>query len=195
MAGTQVKPIREIRFKSGLTVEIHQGDITLMHTDVIVNAANKFLKHGGGVAGAISRRGGPTIQRESNTWVIENGPIDSRHPAHTSGGEMPCTFVIHAVGPVWGEGNEERKLEEAVSSALTLADKLQATSISFPAISTGIFRFPVDMAANIFLREFDHYTAILSKKYLQRILLVLHDTSTLNIFVDIFDAHQWNIKS
>ena len=100
------------KFPTGIVLMIKQGDITLAETEAIVNAANKRLRHGGGVAGAIARRGGPAIQAESAMWVAEHGPISADKPAFTSGGEMACKYVIHAVGPVWGEGDEDEKLDK-----------------------------------------------------------------------------------
>ena len=88
------------------TLRLVQGDITERDTDAIVNAANSFLQHGGGVAGAISRRGGLVIQRESDAWVSEHGPVSHAEPAVTWGGSLPCRYVIHAVGPVWGEATK-----------------------------------------------------------------------------------------
>ena len=187
-----MKSYRNIQFAIGLSIEILQGDITLMKTDAIVNAANKYLKHGGGVAGAIAHRGGPTIQSESNNWITDHGCIDSRNPAYTTGGKMPCKYVIHAVGPVWGEGDEDTKLNEAISSALELSEKLQVTSISFPAISTGIFGFPIDRAARIFIQTLHKFMEPFTVKYLKHILLVLNNNDSLQAFISAFDQHQWS---
>ena len=178
-------------FSSGITLEIHAGDITRMDTDVIVNAANKHLEHGGGVAAAIVKRGGQTIQEESRKWVKAHGPISYNQPAFTTAGEMKCKFVIHAVGPVWGEGDEDRKLAEAIHSSLLLANDLQAGSISFPAISTGIFGFPADRAADIFMEEISSFCCHKRGQSIQRIFLVLFDAGKLNTFTASFD-NQFN---
>src|SRR3990172_8126392 len=100
--------------QTGQTVQIVQGDITVEGVDAIVNAANEHLQHGGGVAWAISNKGGPAIQQESDEWVREHGRVSHSHPAWTSGGRLPAKYVIHAVGPVWGDGDEDSKLESAV---------------------------------------------------------------------------------
>lgn len=126
-------------------LQLVEGDITTAKVDAIVNAANAHLQHGGGVAGIISRKGGPVIQRESDLWVREHGSVRHAEPAVTSGGSLPCRYVLHAVGPVWGEGDEDRKLAEAVTGSLRAADQLELTSIAFPAISTGIFGFPKEI--------------------------------------------------
>jgi O-acetyl-ADP-ribose deacetylase (regulator of RNase III) len=191
MTASSEKPQRAIRFDSGISMEIQQGDITRVPADVIVNAANTQLRHGGGVAGAIARSGGPLIQQESDAWIAQFGPIDHQHPAYTSAGKLPCQYVIHAAGPIWGEGDEDRKLADTISSALVLADHLQAASISFPAISTGIFGFPADRAAEIFMRSFWDYAQTHPGTYLKRILMVLYDMAAVDIFINAFDAFHW----
>ena len=185
---------RRIIFPSGITLEIHAGDITRMDTDVIVNAANKHLAHGGGVAAAIVKRGGKTIQEESRKWVKAHGPISCNQPAFTTAGEMKCKFIIHAVGPVWGEGDEDRKLAGAIRNSLLLANDLQAESISFPAISTGIFGFPADRAADIFMEELSSFCIEKHGQSIQRIILVLFDAGKLNTFTASFDNQFNNIR-
>lgn len=163
------------------------GDITRMDTDVIVNAANKHLAHGGGVAAAIVRRGGQIIQEESREWVKAHGPISYDKPAFTTAGTMPCKYIIHTVGPVWGEGDEDSKLAGAIRSSLLLANDLHAGSISFPAISTGIFGFPADRAADIFMQEFASFSTEKHSYSIQKIILVLYDDATFNSFIKSFD--------
>ena len=133
-------------------IRIVQGDLTAEAVDAIVNAANERLAHGGGVAGAISRAGGPIVQRESDAWVREHGPVPTGSAAITGAGALPCRYVIHAVGPVWGSGDEERKLASAVQSALDLADENDLRSVSMPGISSGIFGFPKPLCAEVMLR-------------------------------------------
>ena len=138
-------------------IELVQGDITEMDTEAIVNAANERLAHGGGVAGAISRKGGPVIQRESDEWVRTYGRVKTGTAAITRGGKLKARWVIHAVGPIMGSGDEDEKLRQATESALALARQRKIKSITFPAISTGIFGFPVDRCADIMLRTaFEH---------------------------------------
>ena len=124
------------------TIQIIQGDITTEEVDAIVNAANEHLQHGGGVAWAISKKGGPAIQRESNDWIQKHGSVSHARPAWTSGGLLPAKYVIHAVGPVWGDGEEENKLVLAVTGSLAVADELKCSSMALTAISAGIFGFP-----------------------------------------------------
>lgn len=119
-------------------VSVVVGDLTEEVTDAIVNAANSALAHGGGVAGAIVRKGGEGIQRES----FEKAPVPVGGAVVTAAGSLPCRWVIHAVGPVWGEGDEEAKLRRAVGSALARAEELGLASLALPALSTGIFGYP-----------------------------------------------------
>jgi len=126
-----------------------RGDITERNTDAIVNAANSYLKHGGGVAAAIVRKGGSTIQDESDK--IGFVPVGSA--VITTAGKLSSKAVIHVVGPKIGEGNEDEKLTNAVKNALLLASKQNFSSISMPAISSGIFGFPKDKCAKILVEE------------------------------------------
>ena len=102
--------IIEKKLPSDQIIQLVQGDITEEDVDAIVNAANEHLQHGGGVAGTISKKGGRIIQKESDDWVQKHGPVSHSHPAWTSGGLLPAKYVIHAVGPVWGDGDEDNKL-------------------------------------------------------------------------------------
>ncbi|UCG11043.1 MAG: macro domain-containing protein [Deltaproteobacteria bacterium] len=132
---------------NGKQLVLLQGDITEMDTDAIVNAANTNLILGAGVAGAIRTKGGPTIQEECNR--IGGAPVGGA--AITTGGKLKAKYVIHAVGPRMGEGDEDRKLADATRSSLNLANDSGLVSIAFPAVSTGIFGFPKDRCARIML--------------------------------------------
>lgn len=167
---------------TGQMIQIVQGDITTENVDAIVNAANEQLQHGGGVAWAISKKGGAAIQKESDDWIRQHGPVSHSHPAWTSGGLLPARFVIHAVGPVWGDGDEDNKLESAVTGSLRVADELNCSSIGMPAISTGIFGFPKDRAAGIIFSAIEKYFESHSSN-LKVVKLVLFDQSTVDVFV------------
>lgn len=125
---------------AGCVVEVVLGDLTAEKVDAVVNAANSHLAHGGGLAGAIVRRGGPSIQAESDRLA----PVAVGGAAVTGAGDLPARWVVHAVGPRWGEGEEEVKLRRAVRSALDAAADAGARSVGLPAISTGIFGYPLD---------------------------------------------------
>ena len=134
-------------------ISVIYGDITEEEVDAIVNAANSHLSHGGGVAGAIARRGGEQIRAESRKWIEEHGIVPAGSVAVTGAGNLSAKYVIHAVGPRWGEGDEETKLKNAVRNALEKAGELKCESISIPAISTGIFGFPKKPGAKIIVDE------------------------------------------
>ena len=182
--------LREKTFPGGQKLQIAQGDITLEPVDAIVNAANAHLQHGGGVAWAISRRGGDLIQRENDEWVRRYGPVTHEKPAYTGGGLMPCKYVIHAVGPVWGAGDEEHKLAAAVRGSLDCAARLKLTSIALPAISTGIFGFPKELAAGIIFAEIERYFAQHADSTLNLVRLTLFDAPTVESFLNIWDARR-----
>ena len=173
----------EKKLPSDQTIQIVQGDITTEDVDAIVNAANEHLQHGGGVAWAISKKGGPTIQKESDDWIRLHGPVSHSHPAWTSGGLLSAKYVIHAVGPVWGDGDEDNKLADAVTGSLRVADELKLTSIAMPAISTGIFGFPKERAAKIIFSAIEKYFVENSSSGLKIVKLVLFDQATVDVFI------------
>jgi len=175
---------------SGVIVELTRGDITSDDSDAVVNAANAQLMHGAGVAGAIVRAGGPAVQQESDAWVRKHGPVDHAHPGWTSGGKMTARYVIHAVGPIWGEGDEDRKLASAVGGSLEVADHLHLESIAFPAISTGIFGFPKERAARVILSAIGAYFAGTTSA-IQRVRIVLHDEPTILAFTAAWHEGGW----
>ncbi|MGQ9845043.1 MAG: macro domain-containing protein [Caldisericia bacterium] len=138
-------------------IEVVKGDITEEKTDAIVNAANRHLSHGGGVAGAIVKKGGEIIQIESNKIVEKRGPLKTGEAVITQAGNLPCKYVIHTVGPVWGEGDEEEKLKKAIESSLQVATENLLKSISIPAVSCGIFGFPKKKGTQIIYKTVKKY--------------------------------------
>ena len=178
---------KEFKLKTGQLIQIIEGDITEEYVDTIVNAANSHLQHGAGVAGAISRKGGPVIQSESDQWVELHGPVSHDQPAWTSAGSLKASYVIHAVGPVWGEGAEAEKLSSAIIGVLRKAEELKCKSLAIPAISTGIFGFPKDQAAKIFVKSMKDYFSGIRTSELKRIRLTLIDQETISVFNDALD--------
>jgi len=128
-----------------------QGDLLAESVDAIVNAANGMLAHGGGVAGIIARAAGPALQAESDRIVRDHGPVETGSAAATGAGRLPFKAVIHAVGPRLGDGDEEAKLVRALLSSFRIADALACASLSFPAVSSGIFAVPVETCARAYL--------------------------------------------
>jgi len=157
-------------------LELTQGDITDQTTDAVVNAANVALQLGGGVAGAIRRRGGPKIQEECN----KIGGTHVGGAVITTGGNLAAKYVIHAVGPRHEEEHEDAKLKDATLNSLILADQKNLKSIAFPAISTGIFGFPKDRCATIMLSTTIAYLEGPTK--LEKVVYCLYDQKTFEIF-------------
>jgi len=163
------------------TLELVQGDITALDTDAIVNAANERLAHGGGVAGVISRRGGPAIQRESDAWVRQHGPVTTGSAAITSGGDLRARYVIHAVGPVYdGTPRSPELLASAVRAALQMADEHGLKSVALPAISTGIFGYPLAEAAQVMLQAAIAYLE--EDTGLERVVFCLYGQPAFDVF-------------
>ncbi len=148
-----------------------------------MNAANAQLKHGGGVAGAIVRRGGPQIQIESDEWARQFGPVTHEQFAITSAGSLPCRYVIHAVGPIWGQGEEDQNLLNTVNGALILASGHSLTSLALPAISTGIFRFPKERAALLIIDAIVDFYYRNPNSSLKTVDLTLYDEPSVDTFV------------
>jgi len=172
----------ERTFPGGRLLQLRHGDLTEEQVDAIVNAANEHLAHGGGVAGAIVRRGGPEIQRESGAWVRANGPASHARPGLTGAGRLPCRAVIHAVGPIWGSGDEDAKLRTAYRAALTVADAQRYRSVAFPSLSTGIFGFPVERAAPIALGAVREFWNERGDTSVDHVRFVIIDAPTLETF-------------
>lgn len=157
-------------------LELTEGDITEMQTDAFVNAANEQLVMGGGVAGAIRKKGGPEIQKECNKigGTFVGGAVI------TTGGNLKAKYVIHAVGPRMGEGNEDEKLKNATLNSLKVADENNLKSIAFPAISTGIFGFPIQRCAEIMLKTAIDY--LKGQTNLQRVVFCLFGQESYKVF-------------
>lgn len=158
-------------------LELCDGDITEMSTDAIVNAANARLVLGGGVAGAIRKKGGPSIQAECDKigGTFVGGAVI------TTAGNLKARYVIHAVGPRMGEGDEDEKLQSATLNSLKVADENKLKSISLPAISTGIFGFPTERCAKIMLETTIGYLE--GPTGLDRVVFCLFGSESYDIFV------------
>lgn len=159
-------------------IRVLQGDITLAETEAIVNAANSWLQHGGGVAGAIVRRGGALIQQESDAA----GFVSEGQVAVTSGGDLTARYVIHAVGPRGGDPHGDEKLQSAAEQALLAAEDLGLTSISFPAISSGIFGFPRERCAEILMATAREYLQERPETTVRQVDFVLLDDDMARLF-------------
>jgi O-acetyl-ADP-ribose deacetylase (regulator of RNase III) len=173
----------------GEQIEILQGDITEMATDAIVNAANNDLQLGGGVAGAIRRKGGPRIQAECN----EIGAIPVGGAAITAGGNLKARHVIHAASMQLGGPTSAHSLRSSVAHALRIAAQNGLKSIAFPAVGTGIAGFPMRECAEIMLRETAKHLE--GPTSLEKVCFVLFDQKTLGVFESTFAEMQTRNKA
>lgn len=165
-------------------IEIIKGDITLLDTEAIVNPANTFLMHSGGLAAAIVKRGGMIIQQESK----KIGNVPTGGAVITSGGNLKAKHVIHAVGPRYkdGKSGEAEKLKMAVENSLVVAEKKKLKSIAIPAISSGIFGYPITESSRIIVETvLEHFSKIKKEKQettLEKVVFCLFDDEAYNSF-------------
>jgi O-acetyl-ADP-ribose deacetylase (regulator of RNase III) len=166
-------------------VELAVGDITTEAVDAIVNAANSSLLGGGGVDGAIHRRGGPAILEDCKRLRRERLPegLATGHAVATTGGELKARWVIHTVGPVYARSpHPARELASCHTAALAVADELGARSVAFPAISTGVFGYPVHEAAPIAIRA-----VLQAQTRVERVRFVLFGEDTYGLFLEAWE--------
>jgi O-acetyl-ADP-ribose deacetylase (regulator of RNase III) len=161
-----------------------QGDITIQATDAIVNAANSGLMGGGGVDGAIHRAGGPAIMEQCRKIREKIGRLPAGKAVITTGGRLKAKYVIHTVGPVWhgGTSGEAELLASAYRESLKLADEKGLKSISFPAISTGAYGYPLEPAARVALQTVLDFMS--QDKSLEEVVFVLYDSATYQIYAE-----------
>lgn len=158
------------------------GDLTEYPSDAIVNAANSELAPGGGVSGAIHRKGGPAIAEACREIVRTRGRVETGEAAATTGGKLKARYVIHAVGPIWrgGQAGEADALAGCYRSSLRVADQLGLRTIAFPAISTGIYGYPLEEAAQVSLRTL--IESLSEAETVREVSLVLFDEAALQVF-------------
>jgi len=176
----------ELKF-GGASIQVRHGDMTTEDVDAIVNAANASLDHASGLAGAIIKKGGTSIQQESDVYISKNGKVEEGGVVITAAGKLPCKNVFHAVGPMWhgGHEGEEIILGMCVRNCLEKADELKLTSISLPAISSGIFGFPKEKCAEVMFEMVQSY---LKEKAGLSGLTEVRFTNFDDRTVDIFEA-------
>jgi O-acetyl-ADP-ribose deacetylase len=165
-----------------MTTRLIHGDITHVDTDAIVNAANSHLAPGGGVCGAIHLAAGPQLALACAQYVAAHGAVPTGSAAMTPGFALPALWVVHAVGPVWhgGDSGEADLLASAYRSAVLIADEAALRSIAFPSISTGIFGFPVELAAPVALAAVSD--AIAEAASVREATFVLYDRATFSAY-------------
>ena len=180
------KIIKEIKVNN-VEIKLVSGDITIEETDAIVNAANSQLQHGGGVAGVIARKGGPDIQKESNEYIKKYGKVETGNVAVTTGGKLKCKYIIHAVGPIWKGGGqkEEKLLYDAVFNSLKKAEELKLNSLSLPAISAGIYGYPIEKAVPVYKKAVYDFINT-HPQFLKEIRFVIYGEDHLDYFLKEF---------
>jgi len=161
---------------NGKKIRLVEGNIVLLDVEALVNAANKSLILGGGVAGAIRYYGGPSIQEE----CYKIGPIEVGEAVKTNAGNLKAKYVIHAAGPVYGEGQEEEKLLSATLNSLKIAEENKIKNIAFPAISSGIFGFPIQKCSEIMLKAALEFQE--KNEYPQEIIFCLFGQEAYSVF-------------
>jgi len=167
--------------KGQKALKLIEGNIALVDAEAVVNAANKSLILGGGVAGAIRSFGGPSIQEECNSI----GPIEVGEAVITGAGKLKAKYVIHAAGPVYGEGNEDEKLRKATRNSLEIAEKKKLKNIAFPAISAGIFRFPIKRCSEIMIKTCLDF--LKKHDYPKEIIFCLYGDKSFSVFEETLD--------
>lgn len=172
-----MKVLFQTRFSDFTDFEVIQGNLLEEPVDAIVNAANGHLAHGGGVAAIISRAAGPELQKECDLYIRQYGPIPAGSAVVTTAGKLPFKGVIHAVGPRYGEGQEEARLTRTLASAFGCARERGWESVSFPAISAGIFAVPLDICARA-------YVAAAREAKLRKVRLCLRDQPVIDAVLE-----------
>ncbi|PZF71810.1 O-acetyl-ADP-ribose deacetylase [Taibaiella soli] len=164
-----------------MEIEVIKGDITEIQVDAIVNAANTSLLGGGGVDGAIHRKGGPSILEACYAIRNKQGGCDVGEAVITTAGKLPAKYVIHTVGPVWNHGNndEDLLLESCYKQSLALAVANGVKTIAFPNISTGIYRYPKDKAAVVAVSTVQAFS---EKEKLDRVIFVCFDDENYALY-------------
>ena len=178
-----VKTIKQ----NGCIISIQHDDISIQKVDCIVNPANAFLRHGGGIAGSLAKKAGQTFQQESLEFIQSHGPIKEGDAIYTSAGNLNAKYVIHAVGPKYkgGKLDEEKKLRNAIKNTFNLAEVLQIQSIAIPLISSGIFGYPNQEAAIIMFDEIEDFVNN-KRSSINDIRLIANDIPTITALKDEF---------
>lgn len=168
-------------------LQLIQGDITQVKADAIVNAANSKLAGGGGVDGAIHRAAGPMILEETRRLYPDGCPTGSA--VATSAGNLPASYIFHAVGPIWkgGANNEPEHLSSAYVRCLELAIDNKCGTISFPAISTGVYGYPHDLAATATIKTIHQF--LIEHQQPHKVILVLFDTGIFGAFSRVLETY------
>uniref|UniRef100_A0A8C7V7M6 Macro domain-containing protein n=1 Tax=Oryzias sinensis TaxID=183150 RepID=A0A8C7V7M6_9TELE len=179
-----------VQTNSGLQLSVSRGDICSFSVDAVVNAANEELQHIGGLALALLKAAGPQLQKLSDDYVAKNGKVRPGDAVVTDACNLSCKYVIHAVGPRFSDydkKNSVSRLKSAVKESLREAERVNCSSIALPAISSGVFGFPVQaLVANILRREIQSFGLKSQPHFLRRVVIVVHpsDSKTVEVSVE-----------
>lgn len=172
-----------------MKIELLRTDITTLPADAIVNAANNSLMGGGGVDGAIHRQGGPAILEECMKIVEKQGGCPTGEAVYTTAGNMPSQYVIHTVGPIWhgGQHGEPELLKNCYLNSLLLAESLGVKTIAFPNISTGVYGYPKDKAAELAVKTVRDFQA----STLEKTIFVCFDEENYLLYQVLLGLQQY----
>ena len=173
-----------------VSIILKRGDITRIAVDAIVNAANPRLLGGGGVDGAIHHAGGPDIMNECDQIRQQQGGCPVGGAVITTAGNLPALYVIHTVGPIWngGKENEEAMLSQCYQRCLSVAQEKRIRSLSFPNISTGVYRFPKDKAAIVAIEAIRHYFKS-GKSMIEQLYFICFDNDNYSLYQQLLNKH------
>ncbi|XP_021378675.1 poly [ADP-ribose] polymerase 14-like isoform X2 [Mizuhopecten yessoensis] len=187
VSGQSSQPVMKAKCQVGQSKQciVVEGDMTLLKVDVMVNAANTDMMHGGGIAGAISAAGGSVIQKECDDYVTKHGPVPEGKAICSSSGRLPCKMVVHTVGPIWQDGShgEEKKLQEAVYRSLEIVHEQGYSSVALPAISAGIFGYPLPKSVETIVSMVQHFVFKRPTTRIKHVYLCDTDHQTVKLFV------------
>ena len=172
-------------------IALFKGDITTLEVDVIVNAANRYLKGGGGVDGVIHRKGGKKIGEECRLLLQQRKEGTTGQVYITTGGHLQCSYIFHAVGPIWMGGTQEEELflQRCYMHCFDMAFEKKVKSIAFPCISTGAYSFPKNRAARVAITEAVRFVSSMAGQTIEQIVFSIYDEVSYAIYDQLLEVN------